>query len=282
MAKDRMFGLPGVFEEYRCIQCGFVRLFPQPTREALKKYYPSSHYYSYKSEEKRHFFVKLRAFFVAHEFFWLVPAMPRQGERGKILDVGCGSGDTLAQLRSIGWDVYGLDVDAHAIKVAQERSMKNVTLGSYEDMQKYPDKFFDVIRFYHVIEHLDDPDVCLKVAYKKLKPGGEIVIGTPNVGSFIARIMKQYWFNLDCPRHIFLFTPKTLMTLLKKNYFHKFSVSFCSAGGWMGSIRYVSKDILSKDIRPIYLPLIFMLTYPFEWLLDRIGLGDIFVIRAVK
>lgn len=275
-ARDRMFGIPGQFSEYQCLQCGFVRLFPQPTREALKKYYPSSHYYSYRKEGKLHFFEKLRAFFIEHEFFWLVPAMPRRGERGKILDVGCGSGDTLAQLRSIGWDVYGLDVDAQAIKVAQKRGLKNVSLGSYETMQKYPDNFFDAIRLYHVIEHLDNPKRCVRLAYKKLKPGGEIIIGTPNAGSLIAKLVKQYWYNLDCPRHLYLFTPGTLGRLIRDAGYTRQHITFCSAGGWIGSIQY------KLDVDLINIPLLVMFFYPLEWILDRMGIGDIFVLRARK
>lgn len=277
-----MFGIPGRFEEHKCTNCGFVRLYPKLSKAELTKYYPPARYYSYGAATAPSFFGKLRTFFIAHEFFQLVPAMPQRGGRGKILDIGCGSGETLAQLKSIGWDVYGLDVDAEAIQVAHKRGLKNVSLGSYEDMQKYPDNFFDAIRFYHVIEHLDDPRVCLRLAYKKLKPGGEIIIGTPNMDGLIAKIARQYWYNLDCPRHLYLFTPKTLGSLVEKNGFSIGQVTFSSAGGWIGSLQYSIEELLSKDINFINRPWLVILFYPFEWILDRMGLGDVFVLRAQK
>lgn len=281
-ARDRMFGLPGRFSEYRCTNCGFVRLQPKLSKAEVTKYYPPTRYYSYGAAASPSFFGLLRAFFIAHEYFFFVPAMPMRGQRGKILDVGCGSGDTLAQLQSIGWDVYGLDVDAQAIGVAHQRGLINISLGSYEVMQKYPDNFFDAIRLYHVIEHLDDPQRCVKLIYKKLKPGGEIIIGTPNAGSLIAKLAKQYWLNLDAPRHLFLFTPKTLRILFTVSGFLKQQVSFCSAGGWVGSIQYVIEEFLHKKVNLINRPWLVVLFYPWEWILDRMGMGDVFVLRAEK
>jgi SAM-dependent methyltransferase len=204
--------------------------------------------------------------------------MPSQ-KVGRILDIGCGSGDTLVLLQSVGWDVYGVDIDPGAIRVARKRGLRNVDLGTYEDLKRYPDDFFDAIRLYHVIEHLDDPSKCLKLARQKLKAGGELIIGTPNAQSIAARIFKQYWYNLDCPRHLHLFSPKTLGTLLMRNSF-TYETTYASAGGWVGSIQYVLEELTHHDIDLINRPWLVMLIYPFEWVLDRFGLGDIFVSRA--
>lgn len=279
-ARDRMFGVPGKFVEYRCERCGLVRLDPKPKN--LKKYYPPGRYYSYSSTTRRTFFGRLREFLVKHEFFFLVPAMPSQGKRGRILDIGCGSGQTLLQLASIGWDVYGMDIDASAIQIARQLGLKNVFVGSVSDMRKYQDNFFDAIRLYHVIEHLENPELCIQLAYKKLKPGGELIIGTPNAASLLAKVARMYWMNLDAPRHLFLFTPRTLDTMLRKNRFKKPTVSFYSVGGWIGSIQYVTEELLKRKVDLINQPVLVLLFLPFEWMLDRFGLGDIFVIRASK
>ena len=210
-----------------------------------------------------------------------MPAMP-QGTKGKILDIGCGSGDTLAILKEIGWDAYGLDIDAQAIKAAHSRGLTNVKLGTYKDLKKYPDNFFDVIRLYHVIEHLDDSGMCLTLIYKKLKKGGKVIIGTPNAASLVARIFKGYWYNLDAPRHLYLFSPKTLTMLMRKNKCESRVIEFSSAGGWVGSMQYVLEEVLQKRIDLINRPWLILLFYPLEWLLDRLRLGDVFVLRAKK
>ncbi len=281
-ARDRMFGIPGAFKEYCCKQCGLVRLYPYPSSRELTKYYPSARYYSYSSSAKPTFFGRLRAFFIAREFFWLVPAMPQRGVRGKILDIGCGSGETLSQLTSIGWDAYGMDVDNQAIKIAHTRGLKNVSLGSYIDMRKYPDNFFDAIRLYHVIEHLDNPQYCIRLAYKKLKKGGELIMGTPNAKSLLAKIAGRYWMNLDAPRHLYLFTPETISVLLKRSGFGKIRASFYSVAGWAGSLQYWMAEALGRNVDLINRTWLILLFYPFEWILDRIGLGDVFLVRAEK
>lgn len=283
-ARDRMLGTSGTFSEYRCTACGLVRLGPQPTPAQLKKYYPSQTYYSYTKGNKKSFFGTLRRYLIAHPLpggLLQVPAMP-EGKTGRILDIGCGAGDTLAILKDIGWDVYGIDIDRFAIAAARKRGLSHVSLGTYKDLVKYPDNFFDSIRLYHVIEHLDNPGLCLRLARKKLKKGGELIIGTPNIGSLVAKLFRSRWYNLDAPRHLYVFTPPTLRAIIKNNDYREVSVSFSSAGGWIGSIQYVLEDVLSTHIDLVNRPLLIMLMYPLEWVLDRLRSGDIILSTAKK
>jgi 2-polyprenyl-3-methyl-5-hydroxy-6-metoxy-1,4-benzoquinol methylase len=290
---DRLYNVKGIFFTVRCRTCKLIRTDPQLKSTGLKKYYPPSRYYSYSAAPKPGFFGRLRSYLILHlnrptplsrllEIFIRVPAMPHNVSTGKILDIGCGSGDTLSLLKSVGWDVYGLDIDNGAIKVARERGLDKVSLGSYEDLKKYPDNYFDAIRLYHVIEHLDNPENCLKLAHKKLKPGGEIIIGTPNISSLVARIFRQYWYNLDCPRHLYLFSPQTLRALVLNSKYKTPKIRFCSAAGWVGSIQYVFEDVLSKDIDLVNRAWLVMIFYPLEWILDKIGVGDVFELSAEK
>ena len=69
--------------------------------------------------------------------------------------------------------------------------------------------YFDVILFYHVIEHLENPQNELKILYELLKRGGILIVGTPNVSSLAAKIFQGN-FRLFGPGHLCLFTPKNL------------------------------------------------------------------------
>lgn len=291
-AHDRMFGFPGTFTELRCLECGLVRVDPMPTFTQMSRYYPKQ-YYSYLANAKPSIMWHLRTYLIAHSNKSTllakilntavhIPAIPEYVSGGKILDVGCGSGETLALLSRIGWNAYGMDIDADALKIAKKRGLAHVTVGSYKDMVAYPDSYFDAIRLYHVIEHLDNPAACIHIAYKKLKPNGELIIGTPNIDSLVAKLAKQDWFNLDCPRHVYLFSPKTLRALFIKNKFKNLQITFCSGGGWIGSIQYMLADIVSIHLDLIKKPWVVIFFYPIEWLLDRAGVGDIFVLRARK
>lgn len=291
--RDRMFQLSGKFSVYKCERCGFVRLAPKPTNSQLKKYYPTSDYYSYSGSDKLSFFGRLRKYLVLHYYrpdflsrfiglFLHVPAMPVFVNQGKILDIGCGSGETLALLQESGWNGYGMDIDTKAIDIAKKRGIKNVIVGPYEKLSVYKDNYFDAIRMYHVIEHIDDPINCMRLAYKKLKKGGEIIIGTPNISSFIACYMKQYWYNLDSPRHLYLFSPYTLSRLAQMNDFKDCKISFSSAGGIVGSIQYLIREYTSLRVDLINKPLLVLMLYPLEKILDFFKKGDVIVLSAKK
>jgi ubiquinone/menaquinone biosynthesis C-methylase UbiE len=208
--------------------------------------------------------------------------MPSYVKGGKILDVGCGTGDTLVLLKKLEWDTYGIDMDKNAISIGVKRRLRNLKLGTYKDLAKYPDNYFDAIRLYHVIEHLGDPGLCLRLIRKKLKRKGELIMGTPNMESIVSKLFKSHWYNLDSPRHFFLFSPGTLGQLVEKEGFRIKKIEFCSAGGIAGSLQYYIGDMLDKKIDLIHTFVIVLLFYPVEWILDKLHVGDIFTLKAIK
>ena len=99
-------------------------------------------------------------------------------ENRRILDVGCGLGMYVRQMRRFSADVYGVDVDAE--KVAQaSRTLPNIYTAPAEALP-FPDDYFDVILLHEVIEHVDDDRQAIREAYRCLRPGGQIVIYAPN------------------------------------------------------------------------------------------------------
>lgn len=285
-ARDRMLGKKEMFFYEQCRKCRLVRQNPQISPEKLKAYYPSSSYYAYQEETSPGLFDRIRRYLLTRYYSPTllstlltsvlpnVPAIPSWVKGGRMLDVGCGTGETIAQLWELGWNAYGLDIDKNAVSIANRRGLANVLYGSWQDMKKFPDNFFDAIRLYHVIEHLDDPVGCLRLVRKKLKDGGELLIGTPNAGSLIAKVFGNRWYNLDAPRHLYLFAPDNLTKLIKATGFDVLRIRFCSGGGILGSIQYlVGVLLLSRTWLVI-------LVYPIEWVLDKIGLGDVFELRA--
>lgn len=293
LSKDRMFNIPGQFSVKKCSSCSLVFLDPQPDSKSLKKYYPSEKYYSYGKNNSKGFFETLREYLIAHyyspniislfisTFIQNVPAMPSL-KSGRVLDLGCGSGDTLLLLKKIGWETYGIDIDKIAIQNAKKRGLNNVLLGTYKDISKYPDNFFDAIRLYHVIEHIDNPSLCLELIRKKLNVNGELIIGTPSIESLVSKLFRSCWYNLDSPRHLFIFSPATLKKLVEKKGLSVKKVEFGSAGGIVGSMQYCLDDIFNKKIDLIHKLPIILLFYPLEWILDKFSLGDVFTIRVNK
>jgi len=111
-------------------------------------------------------------------------------------------------MRTLGWDVAGVDVDPQAVAVCRARGL-SVFLGTLEEAS-FPDGSFDVITMNHAIEHVPDPLALLRECYRILSPGGYVVIVTPNVKSLAHRLFRENWLALDPPRHLCLFYLATL------------------------------------------------------------------------
>ena len=93
----------------------------------------------------------------------------------------------------------------------------SVKQGLLEEVD-FAGKQFDVIMFYHVIEHLENPNKILKILHKLLKHNGVLIVGTPNIGSLAARLFKGN-FRLYGPGHLCLFNPKSLKWVLSESGF---------------------------------------------------------------
>jgi SAM-dependent methyltransferase len=129
--------------------------------------------------------------------------------RGQLLDVGCGGGHFLARMRNLGWQVRGVEPDVEAVRLARGHFDLNVFHGTLADA-RFPANEFDAVTMNHVIEHALDPVDLLRECRRVLKPGGRLVVVTPNARSLGRHRFGRAWRGWEPPRHLFLFTPKTL------------------------------------------------------------------------
>jgi len=100
----------------------------------------------------------------------------------KLLDIGCGPGEFLNAASKLGFEVWGVDFDRNAIKLAKKfYNLKNLYAESWEDFSKRKNlPKFDVITFFEVIEHLDNVPEFLRFVVKITPPGAYIALSTPN------------------------------------------------------------------------------------------------------
>jgi predicted SAM-dependent methyltransferase len=73
----------------------------------------------------------------------------------------------------------------------------------------------------HFLEHVTDPIQIIQKAKKLLKKGGILIVRVPNINCLSFKIFKNYYYNLDLPRHLFMFSPKTLDNVLNLSGFEK-------------------------------------------------------------
>jgi len=139
---------------------------------------------------------------------------PAPGTR--LLDVGCGDGTALLRLRQLGWTgLKGIDPDPLAVTRARAQGL-DVERGTLTT-HPFPDASFDVIAMSHVIEHVPDPVALLRECRRILKPGGRLVVYTPNIQSWGHRRFQEHWFALEPPRHLYLFRPDNLRQVLERS-----------------------------------------------------------------
>ena len=169
---------------------------------------------------------------------WLPAPEP---SRNRLLDVGCGSGLLLARMRSMGWEIAGVEPDASGAQAARQR-LTGAEI--FSDIADVPTATFDAIVSSHVVEHLADPQVTLSGCLRALKPGGCIVISTPNPESAGAARFGSNWLHWDPPRHLQLFGSLNLAALLERVGFTGVRTE-TSAGS--AHFAYYASSVIERD-----------------------------------
>ena len=142
---------------------------------------------------------------------------------GRVFDVGCFNGGLLDIASDAGWETWGLDYQGPAVEIARAKHPGRIAVGALESYEP-PRGDFDVVTGVGVIEHLRQPDALTRFAGKALKPGGLLVVQTPDRGSLPAAVLGRYWPPVAPPEHIWYFNRTNLRRLLGKAGFETLHV----------------------------------------------------------
>lgn len=223
---DRLHGFPGIFKINCCSRCSLVYISPRP--KDISKYYVEEYepynlnlkdfYQTLDSKLMSSYYGDKRGFFqwIKSKFYKLFyNPIPLEYRGKKILDIGCGSSIFLYNLKRFGkFDVYGVEMSDYAAQQARMKlGLTNVLTGTLEN-NTFLDNFFNVITLNHVIEHVPNPKETLSEIKRILKPNSLLIITTPNTDSLLFKIFKKFWFALETPRHLNLFSERTLLEII--------------------------------------------------------------------
>lgn len=210
----------GIFSYSRCRPCGSVFQNPRIVEEDLHLLYPQRYYELQGVEDPvsqhqearwrplsiatRAISVLGRAALVSRDRLLGVPVevIPTAGDR-RVLDVGCGTGNSLTTLRKLGWSVAGVEWDTEAAHVAQERDPEGVIYVGHFLRVNIP-MTFDLIFLNHVIEHAHNVLAWIRRIEQLLSPTGKVVLVFPNPNAFGARRFGRAWYPWEAPRHLVL------------------------------------------------------------------------------
>jgi 2-polyprenyl-3-methyl-5-hydroxy-6-metoxy-1,4-benzoquinol methylase len=136
---------------------------------------------------------------------------------GRLLDVGCATGFLMAEAQARGWDVYGAEINRHAVAEARKRFGSKIHQGTVESLNAEPASF-RAITLIDCIEHVAGIDKLITQLHDLLEPGGLLVILTPNAGSLSAKVLGRWWPHFK-REHLFYPTKKGLTQCLKRKGF---------------------------------------------------------------
>ena len=259
---DRLFGVAGLWNFRKCgaPDCGTLWMDPRPILQDIGKAY--AYYFTHEHSRRNSWIRRILRFlaieYAAARFGYDSSKLPWSGkylvsgasvlypglreyletairylrappeQQRRLLDVGCGDGEALDILKSLGWDVVGVEVDKKAVQVALARGL-DVRQGRLQDAE-LADECFDIVTSSHVIEHVHDPIGFLQEQRRLLKPNGRLVAVTPNADGPTHSRWAEHWLGLDPPRHLLIFTKRSLQKCAVAAGFSRMEI-FTSARG---------------------------------------------------
>jgi len=200
-----------IFDLYYDENLDMLITSPQPDLENLGRYYESEDYISH-TDNKRSVFEK------AYHFVKSIALKNKlnlinseQPQKGKILDIGAGTGDFLLTAKNDGWNVIGVEPSERAKNIAKQKGISFV-----EEISQLENNSFDVITMWHVLEHVPNLELQIQELKRLLKPTGTLIVAVPNFKSFDAKHYGEFWAAFDVPIHFWHFSKKAIKSLFEK------------------------------------------------------------------
>ena len=199
------------FDLYHDTELDMLITSPQPSLENLGKYYESVDYISH-TDSKRSLFEK------AYQFVKSIALKNKlnlinslQPNKGRILDIGAGTGDFLLIAKENGWITVGAEPSEKAKAIAKKKGISFV-----EATTELVDHSFDVISMWHVLEHVPNLENQIAELKRLLKPNGTLIIAVPNFKSFDAKHYGKFWAAYDVPIHFWHFSKTAIKKIFEK------------------------------------------------------------------
>ena len=199
-----------IFELHHNPEYDLLITFPKPSPEKLPSYYESEDYISH-TDGKRSLFERMYHLIKNIALKNKVKLINTKSQKGKLLDIGAGTGDFLVAAQKDGWHSTGIEPSTKAKAIALNKGVNFAD--NLSDLESHS---FDVITMWHVLEHVPNLDEYILELKRLLKSNGTIVIAVPNFKSFDANYYGKFWAAFDVPRHIWHFSKTAIQKLFSE------------------------------------------------------------------
>ncbi len=195
-----------------CDGCSFV--FTNPIPRDISRYYETEEYLSHHSAKKgiiSSIYSRIRSLNIKRKY----SLVTTYNSTGKILDIGCGTGELLSYFNTMGWKIMGIEPDENARQFAINTN--KIEVGAESQINEITDSSYDVVSMWHVLEHVGDLNRRIEDVKRITKDNGTMFFALPNLNSPDAKKYGRHWSALDVPRHLYHFTQETFETLISKH-----------------------------------------------------------------
>ena len=201
------------FDLVLCDQCELLFTHPRPTIDMIGNYYKSTDYVSHSSTKKG--FVNsvynLVRSYTLNKKIKLIKSLTNGRD---LLDIGAGTGHFLGKAQQAGFQVTGLEPDDDARETAAK--LNDVNLLPLSELAHQLPASKDLITMWHVLEHVYNLTDDVAIISSIVKQDGVFVVAVPNYTSYDAHYYKDFWAAYDVPRHLYHFSPKSIINLVER------------------------------------------------------------------
>tara|TARA_B100001750_G_C15513038_1_gene604995 strand:- start:207 stop:1073 length:867 start_codon:yes stop_codon:yes gene_type:complete len=196
----------------KCLNCDFIFTHLPPNKKEIYKYYESEDYLSHNQTKTLiswcYNIIKKR------NLLYKAKIIRKYSKSDNLLDFGCGTGDFIKIMQDKKYNIFGVENNYKAKKISEK-----ITQNIFKEIKEInpKNKKFDLITFWHSLEHVHDLNSFFKECLEKLNEKGTIVIALPNNLSHDAKYYKKHWAAYDVPRHLHHFNKKS-MSFFVKNF----------------------------------------------------------------
>jgi len=158
----------------------------------------------------------------------------------KMLDIGCAAGFFLEAAKKRGYEVNGIEFSASAIEQASPTVKEKIMRGDvHQEISRWQEKI-DWVSAFDIIEHTHDPVKLVRDIKSILKPGGLLVMSSPDTGHYLRSVMRSHWPMLQPLQHTVLFSQKAIKNLLLSEGFMNVNV--------LPTYKYLTLEYLGKQL----------------------------------
>jgi SAM-dependent methyltransferase len=173
---------------------------------AFDETYFSSHTYANVS------FGRFSQYWWSNRFYAMLAR--RYGRKGgNLLEIGCGLGHLVGQLEGH-FRTWAIDINRWALGRARQVAPRTLLSHASAEALPFATGCFDMVVIKHIVEHLPHPERAIAEIGRVTRPGGWLILATPNLDSLLRPLKGERWIGYQDPTHISLKPPQEWLRLI--------------------------------------------------------------------